>query len=920
MKKLKIYHINIRSLNKNFSSLYNFIFETEPDIVCLTEIWQINDNSNVHINGYNFEFVSRIAKRGGGVGMYIREGITYSLIKITNKHIENLFIKFQAGGKKHIVGCIYRPPNFEIDVFLCNTREVLNNKLLNLEKSNVFILGDFNIDFKSPNSKQVRLHNLFSEFCFRQIIQDATRVTESSSTLIDLIFTNIETHLYVPVLINEKITDHYLTGIIVDLKIRKVARTINFRPTHKIDIENFTRQLKIAHQPTQNFDSFHETFVQTLDKLCPKVSSKSKKPFAPWMLTKEVQETIKAKKSLLRICRKNPSDETSKQLLRDKQRQQQRLVQYYRNNYLSNTAKNCDTKTLWRTIHLLNHSHSKNTTIDCNIFNKFYVENAFNLTDHVPTDTTTIHNFILSSTENSHPFFFQAISIIDIEKHIHSMKNNKTDLNGIDSNLIKKASTILCPILQYYINISIQSSVFPSSLKRSKLIPVPKTSVQSNNPTDHRPIAIQPTFSKIFEKVLLDQINGYLRQYHIISEQQFGFRHGKSTEQLLHLLYNSICSNLNKGFLSIVISLDMSKAFDTLDHLKLIEKLERIGFSKSALNLILSYLRNRIVITSSNHSLSLPSDVLSGVPQGSILGPTLFNIYINNFIQSFPNAKVFQYADDCQILLSFNKEVSFQSIISKIEDIIQIAENWCKENYLCLNKSKTQILPIFNKNSVFSRMPFNLSSPLSSNSSNISSINFISHCKILGVYFNNKLSWFDHFYQQNKLIQKSFYSFRLLFTRYTPKHDTSLRFSILIKALMPKITYSISLFHTHNTFCNKIWLSWNRRISSLILRKYARTEDSQKLHLLSLEEWTKIRLITLAHSFIKSSSTFLNLQLKQSQIHLRSTHTISTTETTKSTEYQLVVVWNSLPNKTKANLLSLKKLHLKHFRNLNVII
>jgi len=922
----KIYHINIRSLNKNFSSLYAFIAINNPDIVCMSEIWQVNDKSNVHIEGYRLDFVTRNDRRGGGVGIYVRDTIVYSLIKHSNFEIENIFIKFHAHNKKCIVGCIYRPPNSDFDHFIENISKFLKN--ISIKKANAFILGDFNVDFNESSPKQIQLLNIFSELCLNQVINEPTRVTDKSSTTIDLIFTNTQHQTYNSLVIKENITDHYITGIEIDLKPRKAARTIRYRPLHQLNREVFATQLSNHVALTNNlcFDTFHNIFIEILDKNCPYILSKSKRPFAPWIYEEEIQNLIKSGKSLQKKYKINPDSSEAKTAFRLNQKNIQKLITFHQKNYIQKVMNNEDVKTLWQTIRRLMHHDSSSINIDSNTFNKFYAENASNLTRHSPTTTNIIFDFIQSSHESQTSFYFQTITLSDIEKEILLLKNYKVDFHGISSSLIKNFSSILSPVLLDFINASIQNSFYPNSLKNSQLIPLPKLNSKSSNPKDYRPIAIQPTFSKIYEKIILRQIISYLEAKNLISDSQYGFRQGKSTEQLLHKLYNKICLNLDNGMLTIIISLDMSKAFDTLDHFKLIQKLDKISFSKSAKTFILSYLRDRTSTTSCNNSFSSPLIISAGVPQGSILGPVLFNIYINDFITSFTEATVFQYADDCQIVLSFTKDQTFPHVISKIENIILIAEKWCHDNFLCLNKTKTQILPIFNKNTVFSRMPFftstTSSNPLPSSvtlsssssphtTSNSSFINFIPHCKILGIYFNNKLSWCDHFYHQNKIMQKSFYSFKMFFNRYTCKKDSYLRFNILSKTILPKMTYCISLFHTHNTICNKIWLYWNRRLCSLTLCKFARTEDTLALKLLSLPQWIRIRLILLAHSGLTQRNNFLEIKQNSRPITLRSTASILPYGSHKSTTYQLALAWNSLSNEERLKFLQKKKLTFK---------
>jgi len=762
--------------------------------------------------------------------------------------------------------------------------------------------------------------------CFNQIINEPTRITETSRTLIDLIFTNSKIGTYESEVIQERISDHFIICAKIHIKVqKKTNRELVYRPTDKIKIDIFSEILfhKINNQENilQNFDSFHSNFISALDETCPYVKVKTKKPFAPWINRVEIKNSIRHCKTLQSKYRKNPNEEL-RQSFRKEQRNIKTLISSHQKTYLKSITNQNDPKRLWRIINILMHKQEMKVCVNSSLFNTYCAENPSLLTNTTPLSTDNIKYQIHAYKEKPNAFQFYLTEPQDVYWQIKTLKSNKADHNGINTNTIKALDQVLSPFLSHYINFSIINSCYPDTLKYSRIIPVAKTNNQSCNPKDYRPIAIQATFSKIFEKCLLKQMNEHLDKHNILSEKQFGFRKGKSTESLLHLMYDRICSNIDSGQLTVIISLDLSKAFDTLDHSKLIEKLHQVGFSKQSMLLILSYLRERFISTLSNNDQSSSLKILSGVPQGSILGPVLFNIYINDFISTFLNADVFQYADDCQILLTFNKTDTFASILHVIEETINKADFWCSFNSLCLNKKKTNILPIFTKNSVFSVMPFfnqssKVSSSLTSSPSHLPSTSyfttFSSQSKILGVLFNTKLSWSDHFLQQNISIQKTFYSLKSLFNRYTAKRDVFLRLMITSRILIPKISYSISLFHTYNEYCNKMWLAWNRRIGSLCLQKFVRSSELKQLPLFNLSQWTRFKLITFVHSFLSASqsSQFLQFHIKQSKFNMRATHFVCTKKSRRSTEQIAAQAWNNLPTDVQKKILEMKKLTLK---------
>ena len=258
----------------------------------------------------------------------------------------------------------------------------------------------------------------------------------------------------------------------------------------------------------------------------------------------------------------------------------------------------------------------------------------------------------------------------------------------------------------------------------------------------------------------------YISSLKILSYIQFGFRPNESTISLLHKLNSLIRINLNSGYLSVIIFLDYSKAFDTVPHHILIKKLLCLKFGTFSVETIISYLRERTIKTRVDNKLSSPLNLLAGVPQGSILGPMLFNIFVSDLKCGLDcDVQILQYADDCQLLLKFDKEAKFEEIIQKVERVIGQVSKWSEDNLLILNNDKTQILPIYNRNSVFSKMPF----------FSKHNFTFMKEAKILGVFYNFGFNWSTRFNHILSTMRKSIYHMKQFFRRYTTKSDYFIR-------------------------------------------------------------------------------------------------------------------------------------------------
>ena len=296
---------------------------------------------------------------------------------------------------------------------------------------------------------------------------------------------------------------------------------------------------------------------------------------------------------------------------------------------------------------------------------------------------------------------------------------------------MKASKTVVCKPLTLIINQTLTSGIFPDTLKIAKIIPLFKKGDKTLL-ENYRPISILPAISKIFERIMFNQIHNHFSMHNLFYSGQYGFRANHSTQFAALELIDRITQDLDQGNMPITIFMDLSKAFDTLNHDILIYKLKSYGLSEAALKLMQSYLTDRKQYVEINNTQSTKNDITVGVPQGSILGPLLFIIYINDIIHSSTVFRFIIFADDTTLYTTLNKQEDINDILN--DELVKI-NNWLKVNKLSLNVAKTKAM-LFH---MPQKRILNLRLKIAG-----SNIEFIDNFNFLGITINKHLNWTKH--------------------------------------------------------------------------------------------------------------------------------------------------------------------------------
>lgn len=714
MKKLVVASQNLQGgFSSKLLEIELFLEQHKVDVLCVTEHWLLECHMNFSVSNYQVaSCFNRKSKIHGGSLLLVKKDLKFKERKDICRFSVEFLVEFSCIElDQHIIVGVYRRGKGEFSLFEPVMEDVL--RVASTRKKKIVVCGDFNINLLGDSAYKSKLILLFKSFNLISVFIDPSRITASTATCLDNVYCDCDFFDFFTV--NCLPSDH--SGQVVQFKIdsKKICEEIICRPitSKKLELYKLNLQDNLHYQfstkcANDHYEDFFKVISDSFDKVFKlrKLSNTGSSNFSEWA----TQGIRKSRHTLYELYSKKTYTHDKKFL--DYVKHYSKLFRavchkakclHINKKIMQSSNKS---KAIWTIINaetgrarsgiqeLSLRVNDKLITTNEDIaaaFEQFFTNVPIVTTaplDSSPDRAANILNMNVPPCAKE--FSFTLIEPLTVKKTFKLLNLKKTeDLWGMSVKIVSSVIDMLCPHLANIFNKCVVEGVFPDLMKYSRIVPLFKSG-DAQDPTNFRPVSVLPVLSKIFEKIILGQLLLHFNLNEILHSQQFGFTRGRSTTDAGVALVKHICSAWEGRKDAIGVFCDLSKAFDCVDHETLLLKLKHYGVKGNSLELMRSYLEGRVQKADINRTKSSGSRVKMGVPQGSILGPFLFLVYINDLPFMVQNmSEIVLFADDTSLIFKVKRQ---ENNLDDANTALSHVLDWFTANNLLLNSKKTKCI------------------------------------------------------------------------------------------------------------------------------------------------------------------------------------------------------------------------------------